>query len=245
MVEHGQTLFVKAAARTDPVPTPLRDAYAACAIYCCRSTRNMQLVRSSVIETYRRLLAAGSAVSIELELARVQAILLLHIALLFDGDVELRREAERGVSQLRVRVLRLQRSSSAAKIFDTHKPASYRQWILMESIRRTILASTFVESIYLGMTEGVCTTVPFLSLLPITVSGDLWAAKSERGWQEALDVVPSQTMPYGEVVDSWAEQAYNGTLEDMQLVLFAACQGNAESHANFRKSSSSAVLWTQ
>ena len=225
MVKHAQTLFIKTSPTGGPLARPLSSAYSACAAYYCRTEHNTHVVKPLVMERYRKLRLTASSPSIETELANIQAILLLHILQLFDGDLELRAEAEGGLDTLRDRILHLQ-WRAGSEVLNSSQPPSYEAWLLAESIRRTILTYVFAEAIYLILKEGSCRTVPFMSLLPITVSGRLWAASSEIEWKKTLKLVPLQTMPYGEAVDWWKEAGSEGKLEGLQQILFAACKGS-------------------
>jgi hypothetical protein len=223
MVAYGQTLFVKRHARADELAQPLRESFAACAVYCCRNHDNASLARSLISKKYHELLSLPLVESIDLELAQTQAILLLHIIHLFDGNDALRAEGECHLDWLRGRILRLQRRAEMQEI----DGISYSAWVLIESIRRTILAATFIESIYLSLREGICTTLPFMSLLPITVSGRLWETKSEDEWHELRELVNAKATSYLEAVELWSDPMRRDPLEDLQQVLFAACRGTS------------------
>lgn len=225
MVKHSQTLFIRSPPTAGPLAQPLSNAYSACASYCCRTEQNMHIIKPLVTNTYRQLCDTAVSPSVSAELENVQALLLLHIVQLFDGDVDFRMEAEGSLDKFRERVLRLQRRAGS-EVLNSSASSSYEDWVLAESIRRTIITSVFAEAIYLSVREGGCRTVPFMSLLPLTVSGRLWTATSENEWSQALTLVPVQTIPYGEAIDWWKEAGSQGKLEDLQQVLFAACKGS-------------------
>lgn len=182
-------------------------------------------VNSLLIDKYRELLHVPPTDNIRLELAQCQSVLLLHIFQLFDGDEELRRESEKSLNQMRGKILRLQLHAESK----VHEEEDYRDWILAESIRRTILAGTFAEAIYLTLREGICTTLPFMSLLPITVSGELWATASEAEWRNAREKSTTEAASYAEAVELWADPSTAHELEDFQKILFAACRGVPDS----------------
>jgi hypothetical protein len=171
--------------------------------------------------------------TIEEELANVQASLLLHVIQLFDGDIECRRTAESNMDVLRSKVLHLQRRAADEMSHDIS--ATYTQWVFVESVRRTILTATLAEGIFVNLKEGVCTTVPFLSMLPITVAGSLWNTTSESDWKKLRKTVPLTVLPYGEAVGWWREEAETGTLDELQLLLFIACKGTSNVHSSRRE----------
>ncbi|KPI36479.1 uncharacterized protein AB675_2990 [Cyphellophora attinorum] len=131
-------------------------------------------------------------------------------------------EARQGIDKLRLRILRLQRQAEPSPT-GNDVDRSYSEWIRVESVRRTILVSTFAESIFLAATEGVCTTVGFMALLPITVSGALWAAKDEQAWREARTTTGLEVMQYGDAVELWRRRGSDDMLEELQQILVAAC----------------------
>jgi hypothetical protein len=160
IVRTGRTLFVRSERSPDELTGALGVASSAIATY---HSRDATLdVRSTVIEKYRHLLSAAPHSDFQSELEHTQALLLLHIVQLFGADQALVAEARQGIDKLRLRILRLQRQ---AELSPTEKDVdrSYSDWIRAESVRRTILVSTFAESIFLAATEGVCTTVGFVS----------------------------------------------------------------------------------
>jgi hypothetical protein len=74
-------------------------------------------------------------------------------------------------------------------------------------------------------TQGVCQTVAFLSMLPITVAGKLWRTNSEAEWLRLAEVTPLTVLPYGEAVGWWREEAEQGTLDGLLYLLFVTCKG--------------------
>ena len=221
MVRDGHTLFVRQSASAEALVPPLQEACTACAVYCCRTPDNAEIVRMLVTRKYHELIHSSSGNSLDVEVAQVQAIVLFHIIHLFDGNEKLRSEGERCLDNVRARILRLQRHAELELLDETQ----YSEWVLAENIRRTILAATFVESIYLSLREGVCTTLPFMSLLPIAVPGGLWMSKDEHTWREALESTGGPTVSYGEAVEVWSKPTQTDALEDLQQILFAACKG--------------------
>jgi hypothetical protein len=224
LVRTGQTLFIKVLPHVGPLLKPLSDAYAACAVYCCRSPQNSDLARLVLVEKYRELLDAPVLGDLNFELAQAQAVLMVHIALLFDSDEVLRKEAESGLDKVRARVLRLQRDAEG-KVNCYEVPTRYDHWLLAENIRRTIFAATFVEAIYLALREGYCVTLPFMELLPITVSEKLWPANDEFEWRSLQSPSTAGARPYLDAVETWKESTPYSALDGLQQLLYAACKG--------------------
>ena len=226
-VEFAQTPFIKPLSPGLNLPPPLQEAYSACAVYISRSENNRPVIGRIVVDTYSNLLHQNADCGLEMELATVQATLLLHIVSLFDDDVEFHTSAEKRMDTVRAKVLHLQRTASKTSE-QCSEASQYREWFILESIRRTILAATFIEGIYTNITQGFCQTVAFLSILQITVAGKLWRAGSEAEWSSLSKVTPHTVLPYGEAVGWWREEAVERKLDGLQQLLWVACKGLRE-----------------
>jgi len=224
MTNDVQNFFIKPMPHREQLPQSLETAYIACTLYSSTTENNAHIVRGIVMDTYLNLVCDKDDVDLEAELAKIQATLLLHILLLSDGDIQYRSLADRNVDHLRDIILRLQRRD-ATEMLDHIKASTYARWLFLENIRRTILTSTFVECIYMNLRDGICMTVPFLSMLPITVEAALWAAKSERDWKKATHIDPPNVLPYGEALARWEKDATQGNLDTLQHLLYVACKG--------------------
>jgi hypothetical protein len=224
MAEKTTTAFIRS---PQPLPSTLRDAFCACAMYASQTSHNLPVIRQVLSEVSTSLMVDVMYLSFEEELANVQASLLLQIIQLFDGDEQYRSVGECYIDAFRQKVLHLQRRE-AEELSPDLKAKAYERWLFMENVRRTILTATLVEGVYTNVKEGVCKTVPFLSMLPITVSGKLWEARSEKEWAALRKVVPLTVLPYGEAVGWWREEATRGTLEELQQILFVACKGTRD-----------------
>lgn len=224
IVNDVQTSFIKRPSANQKWPKTLRDVYSACAVHSCRTDNNDVLVRELVLESYTRMMLSEDTQTVADDLARVQAVLLLHILLLFDGDIQFRSRAESQMDVIRSKVLSLQRLAEDDTC-DGQERESYERWILMESVRRTILMATIVECIYMMLKEGSTRTVTFLSMLPITVSGGLWRARSEAEWRSVSSRVPLTVLPYGEALGFWKEEAAQDKLDGLQKLLLVSCKG--------------------
>lgn len=224
MSKNLRTFFIRPMPHQERLPTPLQNAYIACTVHVSRTDNNSEVVRHILLDTYTGLMSATKDSKFEAELATIQAALLLHILLLFDGDIQYRSVAESYLDALRDKVLRLQRRGPD-EIPENVTSSPYAKWLFMENVRRTILASTFVECVYMNSRDGIANTVPFLSMLPITVSGRLWRAPSESEWTKQSKAVPLTVLPYGEALGWWSEDAAQGRLDTLQHLLYLACKG--------------------
>lgn len=225
VVTEVETSFIKRKSAYKERPEPFKDAYCACAVYTCRTDSNDMIVQEVVLETYARLMLTPPTQNLTNDMAGLQAVLLLHILLLFDGDIRFRSKAESQMDMIRDKVLRLQRLAGSESV-DGQELASYDRWILMESVRRTIMMATLVECIYMNLKDGFTNTASFLAMLPITVSGALWRARSESEWRFVSTRVPMTILPYGEALKFWTEEAARDQLDGLQKLLVVSCKGD-------------------
>ncbi|KAK5167525.1 uncharacterized protein LTR77_007224 [Saxophila tyrrhenica] len=230
MAKGVETFFIKPMSSRTQLPRPLQDAFVACSLHLSTTDSNSHFVRHVLLETYSAYLSAEEDLDFEAELAKVQAAVLLHIPLLFDGDIRYRSLAESYIDTLREKVLHLQRRD-AAEMPEHIRSSRYARWLFMESVRRTIITSTFVECIYVNLRDGVSNTVPFLAMLPLTVAGRLWRANSEEEWERLSKVVPLTILPYGEALGWWRDEALQHSLDTLQHLLYVACKGFTDAHA--------------
>ena len=206
-VKSGQSVFIRPLAPSERLDPLLQDAFSACAVYMGRNETNLPVVNGIVRDICSKVLTIDTAASFGMELARLQALVMLHTLFLFEpSDTDVRTAAEHCMEVVRAEVLRIQRKVLEVPE-DLVGTSKYSQWLLVEEVQRTILAATLAESIYMMKTQGACETVAFLSMLPITVAGKLWRARSEVEWLKLAEVTPLTVLPYGEAVGWWSQDA--------------------------------------
>ena len=226
-IESGKSCFIRSRAAAQHLASSLQDAYSGCAVYMGRNEKNGAIINGVVRDVCSKVLELDTADSFEMELAKLQALVMLHTLLLFEpSDSEVRVAAEQCMAMVRAEVLRIQRRVLEVPE-DLLGTSKYHQWLLVEEVQRTVLAATLAENIYTMKSQGVCQTVAFLSMLPITVAGKLWRAPSEAEWAELAEVTPLTVLPYGEAVGWWREEAEQGTLDGLQYLLYVTCKGVA------------------
>ena len=158
-------------------------------------------------------------------LVGVQALVIYQIIRLFDGDIRQRANAERQFPLLDAWTCRLR--SLANNLMSDNSVAHwslYQRWIFIESARRTVMMSVMVQAIYTVVKEGVCSLVPFLATLPISVNGALWNMSEEEWWQSTLGL-GSDLLPYREFVDEWSSGTAIQT-DAFETILLVACKHN-------------------
>jgi len=110
-------------------------------------------------------------------------------------------DVERGLALLDTWTTRLQEDYFDAEIasFGSHE----RHWIMLESIRRTLMVSVFLRCIYKAMQQGgVTDLVPLLAILPVTRNALKWESPSTDLQQDAYHEDDS-LVTYAGYVDDW------------------------------------------
>jgi hypothetical protein len=225
MVQAVETPFLKASTSINLNPSPIHDAFSTAASYVARNTVNEEIVNGLTVARSNDLLERACW-SFEEHLATAQALLFLHIIQLFDGDIQMRAEAENRGVLVQDRIMSLL-ARQEHELPDTISASAWLKWTFMESVRRTYLIFVFVEAIYANLKQGYCELVHLLSTLPLALDGALWNAKSEAEWARLTTTRSSAVITYGEAVPIWhgMKTERNGDLETLQEMLWAVCKG--------------------
>jgi hypothetical protein len=158
--------------------------------------------------------------SIEELLASVQALMLFHIIQLFDGDIRQRSIAERNMDTLRAWTTRLQVQAQ-----ELNQVASWQEWVFAESIRRTVIFSALIDSLYSSLKYGYCANVKELSMLPFTPVSRLWSMTTSAAWLAESGQSGSDVVLYGDFSMAWENGRVWGELDEFQKLLLIPCVG--------------------
>lgn len=195
----------------DAVPGPLVDAYSAYATYRCAPGANQKIGLEVVNRNAKRLLQEQSlydgldngVLDTLGHLARTQALFVYQFIRLFDGDIRLRGDAEATSATLFRWSCKLMQSAASdiasgtgplqgpvqypARIClrtDNTLVATWRAWILSESIRRTWIIATLTEAAFSILKQGFADCPGSISF---TSRAELWDAASPREWLNFLE----------------------------------------------------------
>jgi hypothetical protein len=158
--------------------------------------------------------------SLEQLLAAVQTLMLFHIIQLFDGDIRQRSIAERNMDTLRIWTTRLQVQAE-----DLGHATSWQEWIFAESIRRTVIFSALIDSLYSSLKDGYCSNVKVLSMLPFTSRSELWDLTTSAAWFTEFSHSGSEVVLYGDFSMAWENGRVLGELDYFQKLLLVPCVG--------------------
>ena len=238
-VQHGQTPFINQHVYNDDLPPSLQDAYCGCASYLAKTAANERLIFGIISSKLAELVSKRQYCSIEDELASVQALIMYQIIRLFDGDIR-----QRGIAEAQFQILdswaMSLRQRGEFEIPLSNQSSPYRDWLFIESVRRTVLMSIFLKGIYYAIKNGFCDQVPAMQGLPLTVKGELWEAKSESDWMLATHGSQPDVITYHDFVLIWD----GGDVEGFQKMLLVACIGEEGLQTRFLESLTKGVGWS-
>ena len=232
----GQTPFIHRHMYDEHIPTVIYDALSSCALYCGKNKDNESLVFGDISRKVRQLIggmqpAFFSPVD---HLASVQALLLYQIIRLLDGDVRQRADAEsdeavliswneqlQGRSQPPSLSSQLEISSESQGPMTT---SSWQDWILSESIRRTVLTSYMLQGVYSFLKLGHDKVYGKVNKLSFTAQSALWNAPSEFYWREALKNRDHLEVTIGQCGDA-INSAQPTDFEELGVMILASYKG--------------------
>jgi hypothetical protein len=225
LVLQNRTPFIHQNTYQEVVPEIYLDLVGVCAIYCQKTPQNQRVIFSMLDSRVRNLVDPSKTSSWLTKdyLAGVQALIVYQFMRLFDGDIRQRANAERHMTLLETWTIQLQ-SANHLFVHDKDPSSLYEHWIFNESIRRTILMSVMLQTMYSLVKDGFCTSVPLLSILPLSRDGSLWNAPEEVWWQATLGS-GSELLTYGDFVTEWGGGKEFHT-DAFETILLVACRHN-------------------
>ncbi|KAF2465456.1 uncharacterized protein BDR25DRAFT_306604 [Lindgomyces ingoldianus] len=225
-LREGKAPFIHQRLYASKMPTPLQDAYAACAIYSTKTEQN-EFVAFTIIEAKANDLLRSpnqpSWTPLDL-LAAVQALLIFQLIRLFDGDIRQRALAEQAEPVLEAWTEQLKTRTEAEQKLTTITAPTWRAWIFGESVRRTITMSIFLCGIYSLVKRGFCTRADDVTARSFTAQRRLWDATSASQWDRARQLYP----PYWVTkmnFDPILQEAKGNELDDFGMVMIITYKG--------------------
>lgn len=226
----GTTHFIHHQLYSGSLPDAMQEAFVICTAYISKTSSNEEMVYR-ILENKSTTLTTQDGGGLDYKtcslphlLSKVQYLILLSIIQLFDGDTHQRYLAEQNSLVLSTWTTELQIRSNTLEIPNPRFPGTtkgvptWKQWILHESLRRTILLSTLLGSLWSCLQLGYCTSIPLLAVLPFTPSEGLWAAKTELDFYKLVDSRVEdkgtlETVLYGAFSQSWQKSTLSWRTE--------------------------------
>ncbi|KAI1069748.1 hypothetical protein LB507_008324 [Fusarium sp. FIESC RH6] len=196
MVLENQTPWSHPLLYKDGMPRSMQDAHSSCALYMAKNHVNSPIIFRSMESRVNDLLAAPAPVTPLECLAHTQALILYQIIRLYDGDIGARVSAERIIPAIEASAMSLfsfaQFDIDTAAISLPIYPIAptktfWQDWILQESLRRTLLFSFYFVQTYRIMAG--CKILQCDGRLGLchswTLSAHLWNAMTPLSFAEA------------------------------------------------------------
>ncbi|KAJ5371983.1 hypothetical protein N7517_003989 [Penicillium concentricum] len=194
-VSEGRTSFIHTSLYEPYTPQAIQDILGLCALYDRKTEANQGLVHRIITQLADRLIVDFAHLSALEQLASVQAMTLLQIIRLFDGDIRLRGDAERTeplfvewIRQLQHQTQQLlgTREDMACQI-SSETTGSWQNWLYAESLRRTIIMGYTLQGLYCFLKNGWDDSHHEFGILSFFAQKALWAASSEPQWKSCLN----------------------------------------------------------
>lgn len=193
-VSKGRTSFIHNHLYEPYTPQAIQDVLGVCALYGRKTESNQDLVYRIISQLADRIVSHFETVPVLEQLASVQALTLLQIIRLFDGDIRQRADAERTEPLFVAWIRQLQHRSqqilgTEADIMcpsSSSKTVSWQDWLFAESVRRTIIVGYTLQGLYCFLKNGWDDSHHEFENLSFYAQNTLWAATSESQWQSVL-----------------------------------------------------------
>ncbi|KAH7379174.1 hypothetical protein DE146DRAFT_306489 [Phaeosphaeria sp. MPI-PUGE-AT-0046c] len=178
-------------------PAEIQNAYMALAAFLHKTSSNAEIISRIIEDRVTELVANGLILNAEpnmrddvLNLGRVQALLVYQCIGLYDGDVRLRKLAERHLNILEswVNIL-MQHTSSMVTVAtppDNVPPGNslWYSWIIAESVRRIWLVTAGMQGMYRYFAQSGGPQPPCLGGTIFTSRNGFWEAPSALAWEK-------------------------------------------------------------
>ncbi|KAL4882528.1 hypothetical protein BJY04DRAFT_186353 [Aspergillus karnatakaensis] len=220
----AETIFIHKDLRPDPSLRRTRAAMGVCALYVCMSEENkpilFQILDAEVVE----LLQRPSRITLAEDLFSLQTMVLYQIIRIFDDEPRQQAIADQQATPLKAWALKLlQRAETELPDVE---PA-WEDWLLKESVRRTVMLAFMLYAVDSILKHGVCLELPTLGVLPVSTNSAFWHSRllylQHRGREE--------TLKYGDFTTTWLASPPR-ELDSYDRFLLTACKGREQVDAH-------------
>ena len=229
---NGKNIFIHKNLYDAQIPEVLGDIMTLCALYDTKSEANEDMVYRIIGQKSQRLQDGFDVHAPALEfLASIQALILIQIIRLFDGDIRQRAEAERTQSVLLAYIRVLQHKMQAigdswrTELISQKETAdAWNSWLYAESVRRTVIIGHMLDGLYCFLKQGWDESHDSFMLLSFFAQKDLWDASSKYQWEMAVNQKNACPIHFA----SWdvsIQDVSPGDLDDLGMMMTALMKG--------------------
>ncbi|KAH8687729.1 hypothetical protein BGZ60DRAFT_364148 [Tricladium varicosporioides] len=223
LVKHGKNEFIHPQAYQPLMPNSLQDASCVAAIYLQKNEANEAVVWEIISTKARQLLQQGYS-SVSDHLASLQALIILQIIRIFDGEIQPRADAEQQEETLTAWTNHLIQRTRINASPGSLTANSWESWVFEETISRTVIISLMVQAMFAIQKEGFCTLVNAVTELSFTASKKLWDAPSTQHWKKALNEGNRYHVPFMDFTEVLA-QAQRDDVGDVGMLMLVTYKG--------------------
>lgn len=202
LVLEGRAPFIHSELYIDTMPDTYQDLVSICSLYNQKTSYNSLICFRMLFVKLKKLITASKSFTrVEEWLLAVQTLTMYQIMRIFDDDVQQKEFAERDFELLEKWSSKLQQGCTGS-------------WLLMESIRRTLMVSLMLQCLCRFMKSGYSTLVPMMAMLPVSENAARWEGREGQS---------GPLVPYEKFVDDW-NQGRVMTVDTYEMLLLKACR---------------------
>lgn len=215
----AETIFIHRELFSSAMPLPLRTAFGICAGVTYMNDRSRPVLFKVISAEISDLLVPNPTSTLLEDLARLQAAVLYQIIRFYHGDLEQRIIAEQQEYLVRSFGLKLFHRADI-ELPQRQTQPSWEDWILAESIRRSVIVSFKLYTLYWTFRDGACRETTAISMLPVSINPSSWTSREVYIQYSDRD----QTTTYAEFSALWTA-APREVPHGFERLLLTSCRG--------------------
>jgi hypothetical protein len=197
-------------------PRHLRAAFGICGASAMINDHNRQLLFQALDAEMVELLSRAMTGTLLDQLTRLQAAVLYQVVRLFYGSLEDRIIAER--QEFLVRSYALKLLHRADEELQQAPRQTWEEWILAESVRRTVIVAFKMYTTYADFQYGTCPELSAIKILPMSPKLGSWTSRERYLQYPERD----ELVNLGDSTWSW-RLAATRELEPFEELVLAGC----------------------
>lgn len=213
----GENIFIHPTLYRSFFPASIRTAFGICAATLSLNQQTYSLIFQAVDAEVFNLLRSPLTGTLFESLAAFQALVLYQIVRVFYGDVKEQWAAEQQEYIVRSIGLRLLRQAEEELPMP---PTTWESWIFAETVRRTVLFSFKLYTLYWSFRAGTCKENGALNHLPLSANPGIWDSQDVDLENVARDTI----IAHGQLLERW-QAAPQRKLDRYEKFLVVAWKG--------------------
>lgn len=212
------TMFIHKELFSTTMAAPLQRAFILCSGINSRSGISHAMMFKLIDAEISEWFALAAPTTLVENLAKLQAVVLYQIIRLFYGDLEERAKAEKQEFIVRSCGLKL---IQGINIELSSLELGWEAWILVESIRRTVIISFTLYTLYGAFRCGRWTETAAIKMLPVSTMIGSWSSREVY----LQDAGPDQLTTYADFAAVWMAKPVKRELDSFEKIVLAGSSG--------------------